>query len=44
LQRLKSVKVGAALTPLQTAPKKDEAPKREIDQLTLRDGRLPTSG
>jgi len=44
LQRLKSVKAGAALTPLQTAPKKDEAPKREIDRLTLRDGRLPTGG
>jgi murein DD-endopeptidase MepM/ murein hydrolase activator NlpD len=44
LQRLKSVKAGAALTPLQTAPKKDEAPKREIDRLTLRDSSLLTSG
>ena len=44
LQRLKSVKAGAALTPLQTTPKNDNAPKREIDRLTLRDGRLPTSG
>ncbi|OYY71055.1 MAG: hypothetical protein B7Y00_04680 [Sphingomonadales bacterium 17-56-6] len=44
LQRLKSVKAGAALTPLRTAPKKDEAPKREIDRLTLRDSSLLTSG
>ena len=44
LQRLKSVKAGAALTPLQTAPKKDEAPKREIDRLTLRDSQMQTGG
>jgi murein DD-endopeptidase MepM/ murein hydrolase activator NlpD len=44
LQRLKSVKAGAALTPLRTAPKADEAPKREIDRLTLRVGRPLTSG
>ena len=44
LQRLKSVKAGAALTPLRTAPKVNEAPKREIDRLTLRVGRPLTSG
>ena len=44
LQRLKSVKAGAPLTPLQTAPKKDEAPKREIDRLTLRDSQMQTGG
>ncbi|WP_395618783.1 M23 family metallopeptidase [Sphingorhabdus sp.] len=44
LQSLKSVTPGAALTPLKTATKKDEAPKREIDRLTLRDSRLQTGG
>jgi murein DD-endopeptidase MepM/ murein hydrolase activator NlpD len=44
LQNLKSVTPGAALTPLQTAAKKDEAPKREIDRLTLRDSQIPTGG
>ncbi len=44
LQSLKSVTPGAALTPLQTAAKKDEAPKREIDRLTLRDSQIPTGG
>ena len=44
LQRLKSLKAGAALTPLRTTPKNEDAPKREIDRLTFRDGRLPTSG
>ena len=44
LQHLKSVKAGAALTPLRTAPKNDQAPKREIDRLTLRDSRPLTSG
>ena len=44
LQSLKSVTPGAALTPLQTATKKDEAPKREIDRLTLRDSRIQTGG
>ncbi len=44
LQSLKSVTPGAALTPLQTAAKKEEAPKREIDRLTLRDSRIPTGG
>jgi murein DD-endopeptidase MepM/ murein hydrolase activator NlpD len=42
LQNLKSVRPGAALTPLQTAAKKDEAPKREIDRLTLRNSQMPT--
>jgi hypothetical protein len=41
---MKSVKPGAALAPLQTATKKDEAPKREIDRLTLRDGQIPSGG
>jgi hypothetical protein len=41
---MKSVKPGAALTPLQTASRKDEAPKREIDRLTLRDSRIQTGG
>jgi len=44
LQSLKSVTPGAALTPLQTATKKDEASKREIDRLTLRDSRIQTGG
>ena len=44
LQSLKSVTPGAALTPLQTATKKDEAPKREIDRLILRDSRKQTGG
>ena len=44
LQRLKSVKPGAALTPLRTAPKNDGPPKREIDRLTLRDSRALTNG
>ncbi|WP_395616400.1 M23 family metallopeptidase [Sphingorhabdus sp.] len=44
LQSMKSVKPGAALTPLQTASRKDEAPKREIDRLTLRDSRIQTGG
>jgi murein DD-endopeptidase MepM/ murein hydrolase activator NlpD len=44
LQRLKSVKAGAALTPLRTAPKNEDTPKREIDRLTLRVGRSLTSG
>jgi murein DD-endopeptidase MepM/ murein hydrolase activator NlpD len=44
LQSVKSVKPGAALTPLQTAAKKDEAPKREIDRLTLRDSQIPSGG
>jgi murein DD-endopeptidase MepM/ murein hydrolase activator NlpD len=44
LQSLKSVKAGAALTPLRTATQKGEAPKREIDRLTLRDNRALTSG
>jgi murein DD-endopeptidase MepM/ murein hydrolase activator NlpD len=44
LQSLKSVTPGAALTPLQTATKKEEAPKREIDRLTLRDNRMQTDG
>ena len=44
LQSLKSITPGAALTPLQTATKKEEAPKREIDRLTLRDNRMQTDG
>ena len=44
LQSLKSVAPGAALTPLQTAAKKEEAPKREIDRLTLRDSQIPSGG
>jgi murein DD-endopeptidase MepM/ murein hydrolase activator NlpD len=44
LQNLTSVTPGAALTPLQTATKKDEAPKREIDRLILRESRIQTDG
>ena len=44
LQRLKSVKPGAALTPLRTTPENDETPRREIDRLTLRDNRTLISG
>lgn len=44
LQSLKSVTPGAALTPLQTAAKKDEAPKREIDRLTRRDSQMQSGG
>ncbi len=44
LQRLKSVKAGAALTPLRTAPKSADGPKREIDRLTLRDGQANPNG
>ena len=35
LQRLKSVKAGAALAPLRTQAKSTDEPKREIDRLTL---------
>jgi hypothetical protein len=41
---MKSVKPGAALAPLRTATKKDEAPKREIDRLTFRDNKTLTGG
>ena len=44
LQSLKSVAPGAALTPLQTAAKKDEAPKREIDRLTRSDSQISSGG
>jgi hypothetical protein len=44
LQSMKSVKPGAALAPLRTATKKDEAPKREIDRLTFRDNKTLTGG
>ncbi len=36
LNRLKSVKAGAALTPMKPSGRSQEAPKREIDRLTQR--------
>jgi murein DD-endopeptidase MepM/ murein hydrolase activator NlpD len=36
LNRLKSVKAGAALVPMKPSSRVDEAPKREIDRLTQR--------
>ena len=44
LQRLKSVKAGAALAPLRTQPKSTDEPKREIDRLTLQVDRSRTNG
>ena len=44
LQRLKSVKAGAALAPLRAPTKSTDEPKREIDRLTLQVGRSLTNG
>ena len=44
LQRLKSVKAGAALAPLRAQPKSTDEPKREIDRLTLQVDRSRTNG
>jgi murein DD-endopeptidase MepM/ murein hydrolase activator NlpD len=44
LQRLKSVKAGAALAPLRTQPKSTDEPKREIDRLTLQVDRSRIKG
>jgi murein DD-endopeptidase MepM/ murein hydrolase activator NlpD len=44
LQRLKSVKAGAALVPLRTQPKATDKPKREIDRLTLQVDHSRTNG
>jgi hypothetical protein len=44
LQRLKSVKAGAALAPLRAQPKSTDKPKREIDRLTLQVDQSRTNG
>jgi murein DD-endopeptidase MepM/ murein hydrolase activator NlpD len=44
LQRLKSVKAGAALAPLRTQAKSTDEPKREIDRLTLQVDHSQTKG